>query len=196
MSDQHNGPARRRFLKSLTGGGIVGLSVPPPQGSESQDGDSATIELMRTAIVVRDLDRSLAFYREGLGFIVDNEIRGNTEAVKDSFPFGLDSGRFHLVILRSSPPSSARIALLNFSGPFLPARPRRAELGVGDLVFVIETDHIDAVVTRLEAAGTEFYRPLYESERTMADGNRYRVRNMTCWDPDHVFIEISQRELI
>lgn len=184
----------RRGVLSLLGGGAFGgsgsasgahtTSRPRVQAAPSPAPGSTL--LARSTVVVADLPRALAFYRDGLGLHVVNEIKGDTAAVGDSFPFGLPAGRFHLVMLGSGA-SSAVVAVLQFADPALAPATPTARLGIGDVVFVFDTQEIEAVFARVKASGARIYRALYD--RPVRNG--MRTRSFTCYDPDGTFLEVA-----
>ena len=98
------------------------------------------IRFDHVAITVRSVERSVAFYRDLLGFEVLGQLL-------------VDEGRLKLVYLRSG---GAHVELFEF-------RDHDAETAVGvpDSVggfkhLALQTDDVDAVAGRLRAAGAEF----------------------------------------
>ena len=125
-----------------------------------------TIRFDHIAITVRDMERSVRFYRDLLGF----EVLGQLFLNEDTFK---------IVYLRSG---GACIELFEF-------RDNDAEtaVGVSDTVggfkhVALQTDDVDAVAARLEAAGTVF-----TLEPTDAVGG---VRLAFFRDPDGNLLEL------
>ena len=125
-----------------------------------------TIRFDHIAITVRDMERSVRFYRDLLGF----EVLGQLFLNEDTFK---------IVYLRSG---GACIELFEF-------RDNDAETAVGvpDTVggfkhVALQTDDVDAVAARLEAAGTVF-----TLEPTDAVGG---VRLAFFRDPDGNLLEL------
>lgn len=150
----------------------------------------ATI-VKRTTLIVRELERSLAFYRDVLGFTVwyDGEIVLSG--------VGLAAGgagdRTRLVIVRAEDPVVGMIGLLQFTDPELPPPPRRLRLGIGDVVFVMQTDDVHGVHERARAAGVRVHAAPHAFEVAGAQGERLQMTSLSIWDPDDYFVEINQR---
>ena len=124
------------------------------------------IRFDHVAITVRDMERSVGFYRDLLGFDVLGQLL-------------LNEGTFKIVYLRSG---GACVELFEF-------RDHDAETAVGvpDTVggfkhVALQTDDVDAVAARLRAAGTVF-----TVEPTDAPGG---VRLAFFRDPDGNLLEL------
>jgi catechol 2,3-dioxygenase-like lactoylglutathione lyase family enzyme len=146
----------------------------------------------RTTLLVRDAGRSLRFYRDVLGMTVwyDDEIvlSGVT------LPVGAPGDRTRLVIMRAEDPVIGMLGLLQFTAPALPAPPaERTTLGIGDVVFVMQTDDVAAVHARLREWGARIQAAPHAFEVRGADGKPLRMTTLSFWDPDGYFFEINQR---
>ena len=95
----------------------------------------------RTTLIVRSIERSVAFYRDVLGLAIwyDDEI----ELSGVGLAAGARGDRTHLVIMKAADPVVGMIGLLQFTAPPLPepAAPR-LRLGIGDIVFVMQGDDV------------------------------------------------------
>jgi catechol 2,3-dioxygenase-like lactoylglutathione lyase family enzyme len=148
--------------------------------------------IKRTTLIVRDLERSLAFYRDVLGLSVwydDEIVLGGT---------GLAAGgagdRTRLVIMQAQDPVVGMIGLLQFTEPPLaPPAAERTRLGIGDVVFVMQTDDVTDVYRRLLAFGARIYAEPHEFRVRGADGTDLTMTSLSCWDPDGYFYEINER---
>jgi catechol 2,3-dioxygenase-like lactoylglutathione lyase family enzyme len=113
----------------------------------------------RTTLIVRNLDRSLAFYRDVLGFSVwyDDEI------------------------------------VLSGVGLAAGAAGDRTRLGIGDVVFVMQTDDLAGLHRRLVDSGARMFAAPHEFRVRGADAEELHLTSLSCWDPDGYFYEINER---
>lgn len=151
-----------------------------------------TTLIKRTTLIVRDLARSMAFYRDGLGL----EVWYDDEVVLSGR--GLAAGgvgdRTRLVIMKAEDPVIGMIGLLQWVDPELPEpATRRERLGIGDVIFVLQTGDLEGVMGRLRTLGTRVHAEPHLFEVRGADGRQLRMRSASVWDPDDYFLEINQR---
>lgn len=146
----------------------------------------------RTTLIVSDLERSLGFYRDVLGLTVwyDDEIVLSGR--------GLAAGKAgdltRLVIMRASDPVVGMIGLLQWQQPTLPPRSStRDRLGIGDVVFVMQSDEVLEVHRRLVDFGARIHADPYPFEVRGADGSMLSMTSISFWDPDGYFFEMNQR---
>jgi len=148
--------------------------------------------LKRTTLVVRDAARSLAFYRDVLGMTVwydDQILLGGV-----TLPVGARGDRTRLVIMRAQDPVIGMLGLLQFTEPRLPEpAAERTGLGIGDVVFVMQTDDVATVHRRLRDWGARVHAEPHAFEVRGADGSPLRMTSLSFWDPDGYFFEINQR---
>lgn len=145
----------------------------------------------RTTLIVRDLARSLAFYRDVLGMSVwyDDEVVLSGVGLAA----GAKGDRTRLVIMKAEDPVLGMIGLLEFTSPKLPEPPPRARLGIGDIVFVMQGKDVAAVHARAVVFGARIHADPHEFEVRGADGRLIRMTSLSLWDPDDYFIEYNQR---
>ena len=97
--------------------------------------------LIRSTLIVADVDRAIAFYRQ-LGFQVESD-RGGPRKPDSPFPLASASKIFRLVILRSPDPQGGKLGLLSFAEPepvaYEMKRPD-GSLGRGRLLHVFDPD--------------------------------------------------------
>jgi len=149
--------------------------------------------LKRTTLIVRDLDRSLRFYRDVLGLTVwyDDHIVLSGRGLAA----GAAGDRTRLVIMRAADPLVGMIGLLQWEEPPLPPPARaRERLGIGDVVFVLQTDDLQAVRSRLGAFGARIFAEPHRFEVRGADGQMLSMTSMSFWDPDGYFFDLNQRD--
>jgi len=167
----------------------AGLQAAPARA----EGSDAAL-LLRTALVVADVERSRAFY-ELLGFTVESEMGG--ERNPDSpFPVNSRSTRWQLLILASARGAGGRIGLVSFAEASpAPVRPlERGRIGLGDAVFVMDVPDALAMHSRLVAAGANIATApsTYRSSRLDAAGRPLEGRVFHVFDPDGNLVELLE----
>ena len=148
--------------------------------------------LKRTTLIVRDADASLRFYRDVLGLTVwyDGEIVLSGRGLAA----GAAGDRTRLVIMQARDPVVGMVGLLQWVEPPLPAPPgERERLGIGDVVFVMQTDDVREVYRRLQAAGARIFAEPHRFEVRGADEGMLEMTSISFWDPDGDFIEMNER---
>jgi catechol 2,3-dioxygenase-like lactoylglutathione lyase family enzyme len=148
--------------------------------------------LKRTTLIVRDAQRSLEFYRDVLGMAVwyDDELVLSGRGLAA----GGAGDRTRLVIMRAADPVIGMLGLLQFTAPALPEPgAERSRLGIGDVVFVVQTDDVQEVRRRLEAHDARVHAEPHGFEVRGADGTPLRMTSLSFWDPDGYFFEVNER---
>ena len=129
------------------------------------------------SLFVRDAERSLRFYRDGLGFavFVDREFDGDWPAL-----FGVASKRLRAVILGDPKrPNAGGVELVTFAEPVPDGPPPVAPAtGTAMLAFIVD---VEAVLPKLLAAGATEVR-----RATLSNGHAAA----TVRDPDGVLVEL------
>jgi catechol 2,3-dioxygenase-like lactoylglutathione lyase family enzyme len=151
--------------------------------------------LKRTTLIVRDVRRSVDFYRDVLGLTVwyDDEIVLGGKGLAA----GKRGDRTRLVIMKAQDPVIGMIGLLQFTDPPLPAPPaERTRLGIGDVVFVMQTSDVHAVHERLLAFGARVHAEPHDFVVRGADGVEVSMTTLSFWDPDGYFFEINERRAV
>ena len=155
--------------------------------------DRVPIDLRRTTLIVRDIDASLAFYRDALGMqvIYDNKIRTPRDATSDDEAQRVS----RLVFLRADDDYIGIIGLLQY---LKPAR-RAANQGVepftpGSSVLLFNSKNLaqtfekarNVLGTRVLFEPTRREYPSYDGEGTIP------VMVSVLTDPDGFVIELNQ----
>jgi catechol 2,3-dioxygenase-like lactoylglutathione lyase family enzyme len=136
-------------------------------------------------VTVSDMDRALAFYRDGLGLEVefDRILDGPYLPVV----LDLDFSQIRAVYLRL--PGGVFIELLEYQGiERLSAAARPCDPGAGHLCLFV--DGIDEVVERLQAAG---FRARSDGPVDITAGPNKGARSIYLLDPDGYPVELFQR---
>jgi catechol 2,3-dioxygenase-like lactoylglutathione lyase family enzyme len=151
--------------------------------------------LLRSALIVADADRSIAFYAL-LGFQVESDTGQRTRRTAGNpFPLNAASNWSRLVILASATGSGGRIGLVEFGDPPPPQRRDSNRLvGRGDLVLVFDVTDADAIHEALRRGGADIHETpqVYVSVRQAADGRQLRGKVFHTWDPDGNLIELLE----
>ena len=144
----------------------------------------------RTTLVVRSVERSIAFYRDILGFTAafDQEIT----MAGSGYPAARAGDRVRLVMMQGKDSAGSMIGLLEHIAPRLPEPDERA-VGIGDSVIVMHTDNLDRVHRECEASGARIFSQPHAFTITGADGKSVQMRSMTIFDPDGFILEVNQR---
>jgi len=140
-------------------------------------GRTRSLHLNHATVLVRDADRSLRFYLDGLGLklIVDREYDGPYDEI-----FGVEATRLRAMICGDPDrPEVGRIELLTFAVP-VPQGELPEGLATGSIVLAFRV-HLDAVVPRLLEHGATGLR-----RATLRRGTDVA----TVRDPDGIFVEL------
>ncbi|MEE4349062.1 MAG: VOC family protein [Pacificimonas sp.] len=155
------------------------------------DGSIPT-DVRRVSIVVRDMDRSLAFYRDVVGLEVNYDAEVTLSGV--ALPVGEPNTRARLVLLNSNDPYVGWIGLLHLLDPPLADEPYPTRLSPGSTVIVLNTDDVPGRC----AAAAKLPRVTMTSEPHLQiypgrnGGPDIRVMGCNLLDPDGIAIEMNQ----
>jgi catechol 2,3-dioxygenase-like lactoylglutathione lyase family enzyme len=143
-------------------------------------------EVHHVALSVRDLERSIAFYRDGLGFRKTLEMPVGGAAVEKAL--GLRPGTTGRSTYLQGPSKIGQLELIEWQGPPVPANPpkRPGDPGVFLLSFEVPAAEMDAVFARIKALGA----PIHSEPIPAIVENYGEIRVFTTEDPDGVLIEI------
>ena len=144
----------------------------------------------RTTLIVHDLDASIRFYRDVLGF--ELWLENNGKVTGDSLPSDAPLGALsRFVIMKGKDPWVGIVGLLEYGGPKrLPKTPARVV--PGDAILMIETSEIDSIYQKMQGAGTPILKHPKTQTVTGANGVRWDAKFLFAWDPDGHLLEINQ----
>ncbi len=135
-----------------------------------------------TSYTVSDMERSLNFYSEGLGFSIVND-----RTVSGAFPStitGFEAAELRVVHLRGY---GQGLELIEYGAPRgEPAAPRTCDVGSSHMCFIV--DDIDGDCERLKGVGARFLSDPLAVEGGPNAGNRA----VYFLDPDGIPMELSQ----
>jgi catechol 2,3-dioxygenase-like lactoylglutathione lyase family enzyme len=179
-------------LAALTLSGLL-LAAEIANAAPVPDDERIPVDVRRTTLIVRDVDRSLAFYRDALGLqlVYDQMI---TRPPRPDDPTG-QQRKMRLALLRANDDFVGVIGLLEYTSPRLEAPPNEARRpGIGDVILVINAADLDQRFERVRATpGVRISSEPQLTEYPSPDGKgRIAVQVSAVWDPDGYFIELNQ----
>ncbi len=144
------------------------------------------------AIGVRDMEKSLGFYRDQLGLrVVLDEVQdiGGMQAMKEGAARPIRRA-VHLVW--EDEPWAPFVVLSEFSGVQSNPPPRLNHLGINHFAFWV--DNLKERAARLEQAGVKFQlQPREVGGPTYGGGKQSKVLTCILEDPDGTLIQFDQR---
>lgn len=163
-------------------------------GADSAGAQTTPAALLRTALIVTDADRSVAFYHV-LGFEPESELANPRDPKANAFPVNVPSTAVRLVILANPHAPGARLGLVQFSSP--PATSTRGDVrkvGVGDITLVFDVADAEATHAALRTAGARILEPpqAFTSRTRDASGRALTGKVFHVLDPDGYLIELLQ----
>jgi catechol 2,3-dioxygenase-like lactoylglutathione lyase family enzyme len=151
------------------------------------------VDVRRTTLIVRDVDRSLAFYRDALGLkLVYDQMIVRPGRAED--PPGTER-KMRLALLRANDSFVGVVGLLEYTSPRLPDPPLvQARPGIGEVILVINAQDLDQRFERVRATpGVHVASEPQLTQYPSPDGKgTIPVRVSAVWDPDGYFIELNQ----
>lgn len=161
--------------------------------SAQQADVAASTDFRRTTLIVADAERSMALYRDILGFTpnYDRVLQMSGRAL----PAGDAGAKARLLLLQSKDPWIGWIGMLEWIDP--PLDPRKDEpvrLGIGDVVLLFNTRDVDEKCNRIKALeGIRFTADVRTVTYPSRDGGPDTlVRGCNFFDADGYFVELNQ----
>lgn len=148
--------------------------------------------LVRSAVFVSDLERSIAFYRHVIG-LSEQLSEGDLPQAEAAALIGVEHGAIiRYVILKVPGPRVGMIGLFEITGPRPPTVERLSHgAHVGEVCLVFYTSDMDAVLGRLEAGG---HLILCAPVWLKVSASHPARREMICADPDGVKVNLIERD--
>jgi catechol 2,3-dioxygenase-like lactoylglutathione lyase family enzyme len=176
-------------VAAVLAAGLFG-SVPAP-AKPVPELERTPVDLRRTTLLVRDIDKSLPLYRDALGFkvIYDELIGGGTDANGKITP-----PTIRLVLLRANDDFIGVLGLmqrLNLETPPPPPVFERAK--VGGVILVINSTDLDTRFAKIKATpNVKVATEPAPVEYPAPGGGKIPVLFSAVWDADGYFIEINK----
>lgn len=143
----------------------------------------------RTTIVVADIERSLAFYRDLLGMDVFYDGRIGNPGASDVTATPCEGLR--MVVLQAQKSEVGMIGLMEIQQPRVPLTATQWDrrLKTGETILVIPTDEMRSLHERMLAAGVFVVTPPVR----VVVPDRPEIHEMMVRDPDGVVVNLTQR---
>jgi catechol 2,3-dioxygenase-like lactoylglutathione lyase family enzyme len=161
------------------------LAAPGPAAAQPvPDAQRIPVDVRRTTLIVRDIDRSLAFWRDALGLTV----------VYDRM-IGEPPDDMRLVLLRANDTFIGAIGLLERQAAKRSAPPVRYErASFGNVIIVVNARDLETRLERIrQVPGVRIEGETRRIEYPAADGRgTIPVLVTYLWDPDGYFVEVNK----
>lgn len=149
-------------------------------------------DVRRATIIVRDMEKSLALYRDVIGLAVNYDSVVETSGV--ALPAGEPGAKARLVLLNANDPWVGWIGLMQWIDPPIPAGDYPKRLGPGDVVLILNTDDAERRCEMVKGLSgivftAEARLQVYPGRN---GGPDIRVMGCNFFDPDGVLIELNQ----
>lgn len=178
---------------------LAAATEPPPSPSAPRaagveaPAERVPTDIRRLTILVRDIERSLALYRDVLGLRINYDAEITVSGV--ALPAGVPGNRTRLVLLNGNDPWIGWIGLMQYTDPPLPdTGPYPTRLGLGGHVLVTNTDDAAKRCAMAKAVPgvTMTAEPRLQVYEGRNGGPPIRVLGCNFFDPDGTFIELNQ----
>jgi catechol 2,3-dioxygenase-like lactoylglutathione lyase family enzyme len=145
--------------------------------------------LSHVAVGVRDMDRSLAFYRDVLGMHVSLDTEEELPSIGDAAPL---KRRAVYLRWREGPHESFIVLDQQLSQPSFGEPPKLFQIGTHHWGYWV--DDIDVIVERAEAAGMSIMlRPVQGDSAAYGEAPGKVVLSAFLHDPDGNVVQLDQR---
>ncbi len=158
----------------------------------AQEVSAATSVVRRTTLLVRDLEKSMEFYR-AIGFDVWLDRGGARDPTAGGgLPLNGKPAYSRIAVMAGKDDAIGMVGLLQYDNPPLAAtREDTGSIGVTDAVLVVQTEDIKQVHDNLKRLGARILQPPRDYDVRSVDTHKYGAI-MFLVDPDGHVIEMSQ----
>ena len=144
----------------------------------------------RTTLMVRDMERSLAFYRDVLGATVWFDRPFTLDG--GGLPIGKKGDKLRLCIIQFEHDEIGMMGLMEFTDPVMPAPEITYDLGYGRPVFVVVAEDARLIYDRASELGFKTRGEPKAWSTTGAKGETKHFLSTFLWDADGHFFECNQ----
>jgi catechol 2,3-dioxygenase-like lactoylglutathione lyase family enzyme len=170
---------------------VCPLATLPTHAAPVAEAERIPVDIRRTTFVVRDIDKSLPFYRDALGLkvVYDQLIGGGVDA--DGKP---RAPSVRLVLMRANDDFIGALGLMQrLNVPNPPPPPVFQKAQAGQMIMVINVADLDTRWPRIEATP----HIVIETKPTRVEyprpgGGVIPVIFSAVWDPDGNYIELNK----
>ncbi len=146
--------------------------------------------IKRTTMMVRDMERSLVFYRDVLGAQIWFDRPFTLDG--GGLPIGKKGDKLRLVIVKFDHDEIGMLGLMEFLEPVMPAPEIDYALGYGKPVFVVVAEDAQAIYDRASASGFKTRGEPKTWSTIGAKGETKHFLSAFVWDGDGHFFECNQ----
>ncbi len=150
--------------------------------------------LKRTTFVVADAEKSAKFYADVFGWTVwyDNVLQADRRFPPSGAP---DNADVRLIILQAEDAKIGKLGLLEYVDPPFDTgiTVNRTKIRCGEPILVIETDDVNGVYERAQAAGATVITSPVDWTVPAPDGaSSIHLRSVSLFDPNGIYMEVSE----
>jgi catechol 2,3-dioxygenase-like lactoylglutathione lyase family enzyme len=171
-----------------------GSAALSPANADAAPAERVPIDIRRTTIIVRDIERSLKLYRDALGMKVNYDAPMSVSG--PAFTQNGPQRPIRLVLLNANDPWIGWIGLLQYTdAPERPATPAPQHLAPGSHILVTAVADAQAACAAAAAApGVRMMAPLKIAEYPSRTPGGAPIRVLGCqfFDADGAYLELNQ----
>jgi catechol 2,3-dioxygenase-like lactoylglutathione lyase family enzyme len=184
--------ARRCVCAGLTATILFAGLLPAPAWSQPvPENERIPIDIRRTTLLVRDIDKSLPLYRDALGLkvVYDQKIGGGTDAATGK----ITPPKTRLVLLRANDVFIGVLGLMQRLDDAAPAPAVNKRPMAGNIIMVINAKDLEERFEKIrKVPGIAVHTAPERVEYPGPNGTVIPVLFSAVYDPDGFFIEINK----
>ena len=146
--------------------------------------------LRRTTYIVEDIEKSISFYRDGIGL---NLLWQTETELNGSLPIGKTGDKIKFVAFNGEDPVVGMVAFMQLLNYQIKPLPDISKLDTGNSILVLGVKNCRQIFKNINAMGAKIHKPPFENSVTGRDGKKINMLSMFAWDPNNIFLEINQR---